>query len=417
MIRIDVLPDDVLLKIFYFYMNRRNVGIEGWQPLVHVCRQWRSLVFTSPCRLNLQLYCTPKTPARDILDIWPALPLIVEGDMVYSKTTDNVIAALEQSNRVCHVRLDLTGSQLEKVLAPMQARFPELTYLELSSYDRTLPVLPDSFLDGSAPRLRHFELDGIPFPGLPKPLLSATHLVNLSLFNIPHSGYFSPEAIVTPLAVLSSLCTLVLHFQSLESRPDRETRCPPPSKRSAIPALTSFHFQGASEYLEDLVTFIDAPRLNDFYITFFNEINFDIPRLGQFISRTPGLMARDKARVQFDESARVALLAGSRSLEIEISCGGPNRQLLLITEVCSFLPPVSTVEFLYIEHQCSELDSEDSEREDDAIEDTLWLGLLLPFSAVKNLYLSGEIEPVITAALQEVEGEITDMLPNLQNIF
>ena len=382
MIRINILPDDVLLEIFYFYMNKRKTGIEGWQLLVHVCRQWRCLIFASPRHLNLQLYCTPKTPARDILDIWPALPLIVEGDTIYPKTTDNVIAALEQSNRVCHVRLGLGGWQFEEVLAPMRAPFPELTHLELSSIHSSLPVLPDSFLGGSAPRLRHFELDGIPFPGLPKPLLSATHLVNLSLFNIPHSGYFSPEAIVTPLAVLSSLRTLILHFESIKSRPDRETRCSPPSIRSAIPALTSFHFQGATEYLEDLVTLIDAPRLYDFYITFFNEINFDIPRLGQFISRTPRLMARDEARVRFDdESASVALLDGSRILEIEISCGDPNLQRLLIAEICSFLPPVSTVEDLYIERQYSE---SDSEGEDDAVEDSLWSDLFLPFSAVKN---------------------------------
>ncbi|KAN0109365.1 hypothetical protein V8E52_009337 [Russula decolorans] len=37
---------------------------------------------------------------------------------------------------------------------------------------------------------------GIPFPGLPKLLLSATHLVQLWLANIPHSGYISPEAMV-----------------------------------------------------------------------------------------------------------------------------------------------------------------------------------------------------------------------------
>jgi hypothetical protein len=58
------------------------------------------------------------------------------------------------------------------------------------------------------------ELDGIPFPGLPKLLLSATHLVQLVLTNIPHSGYFSPEAIVAPL----SLCPALNYFD-LNSNP------------------------------------------------------------------------------------------------------------------------------------------------------------------------------------------------------
>jgi hypothetical protein len=64
---------------------------------------------------------------------------------------------------------------------------------QLLSHDETPPVIPDSFLDGSAPRLRIFTFNNIPFPELPKLLLSATHLVHLRLFNIPHSGYISPE--------------------------------------------------------------------------------------------------------------------------------------------------------------------------------------------------------------------------------
>jgi hypothetical protein len=103
-----------------------------------------------------------------------------------------------------------------------------------------MPVIPDSFLDGSAPRLRTSNCHGIPFPGLPKLLLSATHLVNLWLSDIPHSGYISPEAMVALLSVLSSLETLSLQFQSPQSRPDWESRSLPPPKRSILPALENF---------------------------------------------------------------------------------------------------------------------------------------------------------------------------------
>jgi F-box-like len=212
--QIDVLPDDILLGIFDFYVHVDTshsfvgkTGVERWQSLVHVCRRWRGLVLGSPRRLNLQLYCTPKTPVRDTLDVWPALPLIVEGDMALSSGTDDIIAALGQSNRVCKVILGRLASwQLEEVLAAMHVPFPELTDLRLTSDGKTMPVIPNSFLDGSAPRrLRIFILLGIPFPGLPKLLLFATHLVHLRLYNIPHSGYFSPEAMLALLSVLSSL--------------------------------------------------------------------------------------------------------------------------------------------------------------------------------------------------------------------
>jgi hypothetical protein len=419
-IRIDVLPDDVLLEIFHSYItytpHGRKPG-EGWQSLVHVCRRWRTLVFRSPRRLILQLYCTPKTPAKDTLDVWPALPLILAGSMALSGT-DDIIAALGQSNRVCQVDLwGLAGRQLEEVLAQMQVQFPKLTVLRLHSHDETVPVIPDSFLDGSAPRLRVFGFDGIPFPGLPNLLLSATHLVNLCLVNNPHSGYISPEAIVALISVLSSLETLTLTFQSPQSRPGWESRSLPPPMRSTLPALVKFHFEGVTEYLEDLVAFIDAPQLKSLDITLFNQIDFDCPRLAQFINRTPSLRAVDEAHVQFhDIFARVTLPAGSTTptFKIAISCREPDWQLSSIEQVCnSSLHPLSTVEGLYIDHKYSQL-----VWKDDAIENTLWLQLLRPFTAVKNLYLSKEFAPGIAAGLHElVGGNITEVLPSLQNIF
>ncbi len=234
------------------YEHKTN--IEGWQSLVHVCRRWRNVVFGSPRRLNLRLVCTPETRARDTLDVWPALPLLIWGNMSSSSGADDIIVALRQSNRICEVHLwGLEDQQLDKVLAAMQVPFPQLTRLRLISFCEAPPVVPDSFLGGSAPHLRIFQLTGIPFPGLPKLHLSAAHLVRLWLFNIPHSGYISPEAMAALLSVLSSLQRLYLQFQSPRSRPDWESRRLPPSKRSVIPALTYFSFKGVIEYLEDSV--------------------------------------------------------------------------------------------------------------------------------------------------------------------
>jgi F-box-like len=422
-IRIDVLPDDILIEIFDFYVDvslsyEGKKWIEAWQSLAHVCRRWRSVVLGSPRRLKLQLYCTPETPVRDTLDVWPAFPLLVRGnDMSLSASTDNVIAALGQSNRVCEIiLLGLTGRQLEEVLAPMQVPFPELTDLQLWTHDKTPPVIPDSFLDGSAPRLRIFRLDGIPFPGLPKLLLSATHLVQLLLTNIPHSGYLSPEAIVAPLSVLPSLEVLSLELQSPESRPDWGL---PPPKRSILPALNVFYFSGVTEYLEELVTRIDTPQLDTMDLTFFNQIDFACPRLAQFINCTPTLKALDEAHVQFTDGTASIIFryqtneSGYGELLINILCREPDWQLSSIEQVCnSSLHPLSMVEDLYIEHEYSEL-----VWKDDAIENTLWLQLLLPFTAVKNLYLSKDFAPGIAAALQELAGGITEVLSSLQNIF
>jgi hypothetical protein len=222
------------------------------------------------------------------------------------------------------------------------------------------------------------------------------------------------QAIVALISVLSSLRILFLEFQSPQSRPGWETGRPPPSKRSVIPALISLVFKGTIEYLEDLVTGIDTPQLDGMNITLLNQIDFDIPRLAQFINRTPKLR-KPNAHVQFNDTlARVVLQPGPRILQIAILCREPDWQLSAIEQVCnSSLHTLSTVEDLSIDHQYQQ-----PVWKDEAIENTLWLQLLLPFAAVKNLYLSKLSAPGIAAALQElVGGGIIEMLPSLQNIF
>ena len=100
---INILPDNVLLEIFSFHVDEdllTKKAIEAWQSLVHVCRRWRSVVFRSPRRLNLRLVCATRTPARDTLDVWPALPLIIMGCAERLEEIGNIIAALERSDRV-----------------------------------------------------------------------------------------------------------------------------------------------------------------------------------------------------------------------------------------------------------------------------------------------------------------------------
>ena len=333
---------------------------------------------------------------------------------------DNVITALEQSNRVREVTLlGSAGRPLEGPLAAMQVSFPELTVLRLFSLarDGTPAVISDSFLGGSVPRLRILDLDYIPFPGLPKLLLSATQLVDLRLSSIPHSGYMSPEAIVASLSVLSSLKGLSLQFKSPQSRPDGENRSLPPPNRSILPVLIKFRFKGVTEYLEELMTRIDTPQLDELDITFFHQRGFDCPQLLRFINCTPTLRALDEAHVEFHgDTASFTLrsqASGSTFYDIK-PCRKPDPQISSIERACdSYLDPISMVEDLYIEHGYVQLDGIA-----DAIDNTTWLGLLGPFTAVKNLYLSKEFAPGIVAALQELVGSrITEVSPKPQKIF
>src|SRR5229473_4140722 len=136
-VTIDVLPDVALLEIFDCYMNKvreedgDDVEAQAWHTLVHVCRKWRSIVFGSPLRLNLQLHCTEYTPVREMLAIWPPLPIIIRRDGE-AWDIDNIVAALEHNDRVCEINLMYISSwELEEVLAPMQKPYPALTDLTI----------------------------------------------------------------------------------------------------------------------------------------------------------------------------------------------------------------------------------------------------------------------------------------------
>jgi hypothetical protein len=418
-----MLPDLALLEMFHFYVDQ-TASVDVWQTLVHVCRKWRNIVFGSPRRLHLQLICSNETPVKETLGVWPSLPIIMKYYDPPASDVANVLAALEHHDRLCEVTLwDVPSPQLEEFSAVMKEPSPALTHLWLKSNDdeaAPVHVIPDSFLGGSAPRLRLLFLRRVPFPALPKLLFSATNLVHLELHNIPHSGYIPPETIATCISTSIGLKRLVLKFESPRSRPVRVSRRPPPQTRSVLPALIDFSFTGVSEYLDDLVARIDAPLLSYMSITFFHQLILHTPQLTQFISRTPTLKlnSQTQARVLFSGLGVSCVLprTHSKGLLLGISCRQSDWQLSSLSQVCTSSFPqalIQTVEHLYILE-----DTHSRPRWQDDTETSDWLEILHPFTAVKNLYLSKEFAPRIAPSLQELVGQrATETLPALQSLF
>ena len=298
----------------------------------------------------------------------------------------------------------------------MQVPFPELAVLRVSlAYEFYKPDLPDSFLGGSAPRLRHLDLFSVSFPGLPNLLLSATHLVHLGLFRTPYSGYISPEAMANCLSVLTSLEEI--YFHHLEPSSDQESRRPLPPTRSVLPALTDFGFKGISEYFEDFVSRIDAPRLYRLSIMLFDNVQVDTPELKQFISRLPRFGASNEAHLIYNDDGTLFRLQSQPDhgmVEVKVLCREPVRPLSSLMQICTLaLHPLLTTDNLYLEGSRFPLLLRTR-----GIENTVWLDLLLPSTAVKNLYLSEAFWPRIAPALQELAGgRTTEVLPALQNVL
>jgi F-box-like len=422
-VTIDILPDNVLLEIFHFYkedLTSIRLYTWCWIRLIHVCRRWRHIIFGSPRRLNLRLVCSERTPVRKSLDIWPPFPIIILSNInqtVDEECPENVAAALECRQRTSYIRIfDGIGSTLKRSIAAMLEPFPVLTQcsLILTNNSVSMPVLPETFLGGSSPHLESFTLRGIPFPTFPNFVLSSTQIQSLSLENIPHSGYISPDAMVTCLAALPNLRRLSIGFQSPLSRPAEIA--PPPLTRAMFPNLIGFYFRGVSEYLEDFIARIEAPHL--FFLTtiFFMDLIFDIPRLHNFINRT--LKRVNQASMVF--TSQEIKISFAMHIQQEIQCERLDWQLSSITQILSQqLPLLSPVEYFEIcEPQFPLGDSRIEWEDDPDMDPSQWLELFRLLIAVRSLYVSERLVHRVVAALKELTGEMAmEVLPALRSLW
>jgi len=443
---IDMIPDDILLEVFdHHRLAAQEYALFGpweWHRLAHVCQRWRSVIFASPRRLNLRLVYTYKKPARKDLECWPSLPISIWYPRsvlyhpLYPADETNVISALEFPDRICEINLTLTRPLLEKLTPLMQDPFPALEYLQLGSRDLMESlVLPSGFLGGFTPRLRHIDLDGTPFPALPLLLLSATDLAYLRLYEIPNTGYFSPEALVAGLNAKSDLKFLEIHFLHPTSDLGLESPRPRPNSptRVLLPALTEFQFRGDNAYLENLIASIDAPNIERFGIKLFEQRTFELPQLAEFIGRTEKLKASPyQTSIWFwDHGFSITHDFGPASsgptFRLEMSCHDVARQVILLSRICDQLSLlVSRVERLDIEadHVLPDAWDEaagsvsDSDLYSDSGAAQQWLELLAPFRRVRWLELIGTPAPSIASALEKsaAGNGCREVLPSLQSL-
>ena len=427
---INVLPDEVLLHVFRFY--RANSldpvnGTWGWQRLVHVCRAWRRTILESQNALDLRLLCTERTPVRKTMGIWPLLPIIIEyrhvpsaiSQSATSEDLGDLVAALRHHARVCRITLSLTGPLMGTIISAMRQPCPMLTYLrvQLCGDAAPAPALPDGFLGGLAPRLEKIRLEGIRFPSLPKFLLGASGLVELRLDKIPDTWDISPQTLSRCLSTLPKLRSLSIEFQYRQSPPPEPTlRHSPPPMRSVLPALAILFYKGESEYFEDLVSKIDAPRLSYAFIKFFNQLIFDIVELPRFISRTEKLRTLNRAEAFFDGQA-VGIgfyrpeTTVPRNLTVRIACNPSDWQLSSLAQLCNqSLSLLSRVEQLDI-RDCHS-------REPHLQEMAQWVDLLHPFTAVESLRIPRELGTRIAPVLCELaEPRAAEVLPALNSLI
>ena len=339
------------------------------------------------------------------LDVWPALPIVVKygGFPVFDPPTsedeDNIVVALRRSDRISSIHLTVTGSLLANFVT-IEEPFSVLEELVLLSQDSVQQTPPCTFRWG--PHLRRLHSTRIAFPALSQRLSASRGLVDLQLHEIPSIGYLSPEAFASALSEMTQLQSLSLHFVSPTSRPSYTGISPSPGERAMLPALTRLKFRGTSEYLNSFVTRIDAPRLGDIEVGFFNQLIFHISQLVRFIS----LMNIQKSHRRAD------ILSSTHAISItftqpntharftlQISCEQLDWQLSSMAQICN---QFSSSGFLFGVRDLR-LDTTRQSRDQDDDDSEYWPGLIHSFSGAEILSLEGNLVANILGALPAAE--------------
>ena len=413
----------MLLNIFRYYVD---ASPRSWPRLVHICRKWRHIVFTSQQALHLRLFCSSGTPASKTLDPWPPLPIVLEYgsslalDPPAPEDEVNIIAVLKRSDRVSSITLTVTTSLLDKLYI-IERPFLELEDLTLLSQD-SVPLiqkktkkqdsvsldLPSSFRWG--PRLRRLHLNRISSPALFQLLHSSKNLVDLQLHGALNPRYLSMEVLTNALSEMAQLRSLSLHFPSITGSVFPPS---PPNQRVVLPALVHLDFRGISEYLERLVLRIDTPRLRDIQVTMVDEPFLYLSTLVDYTDRIDMHKSPYQARI----------LSSEHAITISLTRLGAKTcvKLRLISELLSYQLSVVTQIFLRsayllnVEDLCISITRPPSQK--DNLRSGLWSTLINSLTGIKWLHLNGSHSTDIMHALQDAYLRHKTVPPALHKLY
>ncbi|KAH9052269.1 hypothetical protein EDB87DRAFT_536188 [Lactarius vividus] len=193
---------------------------------------------------------------------------------------------------------------------------------------------------------------------------------------------------------MSQLQTLSLHF--LSTRRQKYSGSPPQSgKRVVLSALTCLRYRGLSNYLDNVVARISAPRLEDIDITFDRQHTIRASELGRFINRIE--MQKSHNRAEILSSERVISISFTQPqaptrLKLQVPCEVLDSQLLDMALICNSLSAF----LLGVEHLRIGTTQPSSGRDHNR---TGWLYLISHFIGTKWVHISGDHSTNVVYAL------------------
>jgi hypothetical protein len=386
-----------------------------------VCRRWRSVVFAYPRHLDLRIVSTYDKPIRNAPKFWPVLPVIVwypHTQTAFHPTLalsdeDNISDMFKTPARICEIDLDITPSMVVKIASSLRESFPVLDHLRLRSQDSMHTIiLPDEFLDGSAPRLRVLHLKFIPM--LPRILSSSKNLISLRLEDITLAGYVTAGDLAIGLSTATQLDSLVLAFLP-ETIPPFSPRGPSSLfSRIALPSLTEFRYEGEGRYLRDFLSRIHAPIIEQISVSFFYDAAYGTNKLCELF----GLGDALKSSRCF--TTHIHLLRHHMVFSHHFASSPRLIRLQLPYRILRPVPPLVAQVCLGLESQdllpnVIHLEIEDCHGPL-SHDPTGWLDLLRALTGLKTLYVSSKLSSVIERALEFTGETIHEIMPALQEL-
>jgi len=353
----------------------------------------------------------------------PPFPLIIDYDETIqhlsAEDEEGIILALGHRNRVRCIYLSLHVPLLSKLISALDEDFPALMFLCLGTPAQhdTRIALPPTF---EAPHLRYLMLTHFTSPIGYSFLSTAIGLVILSLEWI-HPTYPHANDFLQYLSLLPQLDELHISFRSAVPNRDIERQLlhTPVITPVTHPHLRLFDFVGVSGFLEAVLTHMAAPLLETFRVQFFNQLNFSVPHLQNFMM-TAEKLRFSRAEFTFHHEAVVMFAyahveAGSNNFCLAVPCNYLDWQVSSGTQISKDLNRLfSEVVNLTLDYR-GHTSSSDWHNEADG---TQWRELLGSFRNVKILRVHGGLVGELSRSLQS-DGEPSpslEVLPELKEL-
>ena len=379
--------------------------------------------------MSTKRYSIRKTP-----NFWPVdLPIILwYRSQLSAKDEKDIFQILKNPARICEIDIDMTSVLLEKCASLLEESFPALECLRLGSEgpaNGEALVLPDYFLDSSAPRLRVVRLQNTIFPSLPRLLSTSPNLVSLRLENIPARGIFTAQELAIGLSPATQLESLKINIHGApyhrQIRPLSEQNGLEP--RSVLPALFEFEYEGETLYLDDFASRIDIPNVEQIEATLVN--NYDVCLtygLYGLLARVEdlGSSCHHATHIRFFEETVIFehhFIRSTTSSPVLFRVRLLNA--VFLHDDISFVRSIfSAFQFVGIMHKVARVEIEGfpapSRWEVEADVDS-WLSLFSSISGVKRLHVVGSLVSSLVSALVDISAEertVAKLLPALRDL-